>query len=246
MAVSTKIIGAAVFVALNNMAWYYASLETPIKDTQLKETQLSETHLKEMRPEVTQLSVAELHQTIIKSPHQPSAPVQKNTPRANTANTHVPALAPKPMELDANLPARESEELITDQAFSKETFNIDSQEQKLATIERLSPQGEDLIFLQNIIESQDSDEIKIAALARLNGQQHFGALSTAIGVLNKENANMSLAALDVIKNSRDASLIPQLRSRALTIKNEMLQQEINATINHLENSLTMGMDFANR
>lgn len=241
MAVSTKIIGAAVFVALNNMAWYYASLEIPIKDTQSKET-----NLKEKRPEVTQHSVAEPHQTINKSPHQPSAPVQKNTPRPNTANTHVPALAPKPMELDANLPARESEELIADQAFSKETFNIDSQEQKLATIERLTPQGEDLIFLQKIIESQDSDEIKIAALARLNGQQHFGALSTAIGVLNKENTNMSLAALGVIKNSRDASLIPQLRSRALTIKNEMLQREINATIDHLENSLSMGMDFANR
>lgn len=180
MAASTKLIGAAVFVVLNNMAWYYASPEKPIKETPIKDTQLKETQSKEMRPEVTQHSVAEAHQTTNKSTHQPSAPVQKNTPRRDAANTHMPAPTPKPMELEANLPARESEELIADQAFSKETFNFDSQEQKLATIEHLTPQGEDLIFLQKVIESQDRDEIKIAALERLNGQHHYGALNTAI------------------------------------------------------------------
>ena len=224
MATSKRIIGAVFFVLLNNLAWHFAS-------------------------EKKQPMAAHAPHTAIKRTERPS-PVQKNTPRQNTASATVaqvtPVPAPTPMELEANLPARESEELIADQAFSKETFSFDNQEQKIATIEHLTPQGEDLIFLQKVIESQDSDEVKIAALERLNGQHHYGALSTAIGVLNRENTNMSLAALGVIKNSRDASLIPQLRSRALTIKNEMLQQEINAAIDHLENSLTMGMDFANR
>ena len=71
-----------------------------------------------------------------------------------------------------------------------------------------SPQGEDFIFLQNIIASNEAEAVKIAALERLNGQQHFGALNTALSVLNKDNANLSLAALNIVKNSRDTSLIP--------------------------------------
>ncbi|HMW48384.1 MAG TPA: hypothetical protein PKD17_03925 [Cellvibrionaceae bacterium] len=227
MGANIKLMGAALLVLANNIAWYYAT-----DDKQPAAVQTVTAPTKSTAQATTQEPI-----------NTPSLTI-KNAPIAQ--HTHIAPAAPKTMELEANLPARESEQLIADQAFSKETFTFDSPEQKIATIQQLAPQGEDLIFLQKIIESNDSDEVKIAALERLNGQQHFGALNTALTVLNKNNTNLSMAALGIIKNSRDTSLIPQLRSLALNAKNEMLQQEINATIGHLENSLTMGMDFANR
>ncbi|MEY4590081.1 MAG: hypothetical protein RL497_2157 [Pseudomonadota bacterium] len=214
------------FVLLNNSAWYFYT------DTQ------------------TTVSSAETAQELTKTPATNNTqPALKNPSQPNLTITNTPALkpvlaqaAPQALEMEANLPLSESQELLGDQAFSKETFTFDSQEHKLATIEQLVPQGEDLIFLQKIIESAESEPIKIAAIERLNGQPHFGVLNTAIKVLEKNNSTLGTAALGVLKNSRDISLIPQLRSQALNVKNTELKQEIDATIVFLEKSVSMGMD----
>jgi len=225
---------------MNNIAWYYASetkqsITAHAHDITTKES---------ASQEIATTTIINTQQATKIAPVKITNPSEKTAPIA--AKTPAPVSAPRPQELEANLPMRASEDLVADQEFSKETFSFDDQSQKIATIEQLAPQGEDFIFLQKIIASNEAEAVKIAALERLNGQQHFGALNTALSVLNKDNANLSLAALNIVKNSRDTSLIPQLRTLALNAKNETLQQEINATIGQLENGLSMGMDFAHR
>lgn len=238
MGANTKLFGICLLVLANNLAWYYASEIKPFERTpEIATKQIT-------GPESPATAINITQRAATASSIKATRSSEKTTTSA--AKTPVPAAAPRPQELEANLPMRASEELVADQAFSKETFSFDDQAHKIATIEQLAPQGEDLIFLQKIIESDEADAVKIAALERLNGQQHFGAINTALAVLNKDNSNLSMAALNIVKNSRDTSLIPQLRNRALNTKNETLQQEINATIAHLENGLSMGMDFANR
>jgi hypothetical protein len=220
------------FVLLNNAAWLYYTHTSAATLAAINPAQtIPASSLKTAQP------------ALIQQPTLPTSSLSiKNIPVAKPAL--VPTAPPKPLDLEASLPMRESEELIADQAFSKETFAFDSEEHKLATIEQLTPQGEDLIFLQKIIESPESETIKRAAIERLNGQQQFGALNTAIRVLEKNNTSLSVAALGVLKNSHDISLIPQLRSHALSVNNDVLKQEIDATIASLESGVSMGMDSA--
>lgn len=229
-----SLLWIAVLVLFNNAAWLYYS------DSQATASASTNTAQLTAAPSVNN-TVREIGQQKIE---QTSSLSIKNMPPSKPAL--VPTAAPKPLDIEANLPVRASEELIADQAFNKETFAFDSQEHKLATIEQLTPQGEDLIFLQKIIESDESEAVKIAAIERLNGQQQFSALNTAINILEKNNTQLGLAALGVLKNSRDISLIPQLRSRALSINNTAIKQEIDATIGFLEGSVSMGMDAGER
>lgn len=240
MGANTKLFGICLLVLMNNIAWYYAS-ETKRSTKAQAQDIINKESASQKIATTTNIKTQQATKT---APAKITNPSEKTAPIA--AKTSAPVTAPRPQELEANLPMRASEDLVADQAFSKETFSFDDQAQKIATIEQLAPQGEDFIFLQNIIASNEAEAVKIAALERLNGQHHFGALNTALSVLNKDNANLSLAALNIVKNSRDTSLIPQLRTLALNTKNETLQQEINATIGQLENGLSMGMDFAHR
>lgn len=240
MGANTKLLGICLLVLMNNIAWYYAS-ETKRSTTAHAHDIINKERASQETATTNNINTPQATKT---APAKITNPSEKTAPIA--AKNPAPVTAPRPQELEANLPMRASEDLVADQAFSKERFSFDDQAQKIATIEQLAPQGEDFIFLQNIIASNEAEAVKIAALERLNGQQHFGALNTALSVLNKDNANLSLAALNIVKNSRDTSLIPQLRTLALNAKNETLQQEINATIGQLENGLSMGMDFAHR
>ncbi|HEY6529417.1 MAG TPA: hypothetical protein VIZ65_12035 [Cellvibrionaceae bacterium] len=231
MGTAKTLAWVGAFVLFNNAAWLYY--------TDTRSTALAVTSSTQTIP-ATSLKIAQ--PALIHQQAEKTGLSIKNIPASKPVL--APITAPKPLDLEANLPVRESEELIADQAFSKETFAFDSEEHKLATIEQLTPQGEDLIFLQKIIESPESEAIKRAAIERLSGQQQFGALNTAIKVLEKNNATLSFAALGVLKNSHDISLIPQLRSQSQKADNEALKQEIDATIGFLEGSVSMGMDSA--
>ena len=142
MGANTKLFGICLLVLMNNIAWYYAS-ETKrsttahAQDIINKESASQEIATTTIRttPQATKTAAAKILPQVKK--------------RAHCGKTPAPVTAPRPQELEANLPMRASEDLVADQAFSKETFSFDDQAQKIATIEQLAPKGRISFFAKH-------------------------------------------------------------------------------------------------
>lgn len=148
-----------------------------------------------------------------------------------------------PIAIQANIElSEESRDWIDDLNYDKEIFDLDSEENKLAVIEKLTPQGADLAFIQQVMASEESEHVKLAALYKLRYQNQYGAIHTAVEALNSGSKPLTLAALDILKSTNDISLIPQLKQLTETQDQDDIKRAINNTIQALEKSVSMGMD----
>jgi hypothetical protein len=139
--------------------------------------------------------------------------------------------------------ADESRDFIDGLNYEKEVFDLESVENQLATIENLATTGSDLLFIKKITSSKVDESVKISALNKLQGQTQYGAVQIALHALeSNETKGLSLAALDMLKNTHDISLVPQLKDLEESVKYQYIRQEIDAAIKKLEGGVSMGAD----
>lgn len=143
---------------------------------------------------------------------------------------------------DNRLPSDISFEMADVNTFNKESFQYDSLEHKLQTIDSLSSNGDDLVFIQSVATTDQDPEVRAAAAKRLSGVNNYAAVDTLVAALEDENPKVALTALTALKKTQDRSLIPILKSKSESLGDGVLETHFSDAIRSLEYSKGVSLD----
>lgn len=126
---------------------------------------------------------------------------------------------------------------------SKDGFAYDAVEQKIVTISKLTNNGEDLAFLSRVLTSSDeSAEVKVAAIQQIRGADSYGAISTLVAALEDSSENVAANALMVLQASGDDSLLPIIKNKREALPEGGLKSLYTETIESMESTIVVEMD----
>lgn len=162
---------------------------------------------------------------------------EKSKPQAANPLTNPPPDVP-----DNHLPSDISFQMADVNTFDKESFQYDSAENKLQTIEALSSNGDDLAFIQSIITSDHDPEVRAAAAKRLSGLNNYAAVDTLIDALDDDDPTVAATALTGLAETQDRSLLPILKTKSEKLADGGLKTHISEAIRTLEYSQGLSLD----
>lgn len=164
-----------------------------------------------------------------------------------TAEPEDPITAMQPHEkntfrAEEVLPAESSERFLAERERNREAFYFDDEQSQIATIQALTPQGEDLQLLTDIIQTHESPSLRAAAIERLQYQNSYVAITALLDALDDSSEDVVLASLVALNTSGDRSLLPTLESKFLSLPEGDIKDQLGQTIKALDFSVTMEMD----
>ncbi len=127
------------------------------------------------------------------------------------------------------------------QATERSFFFLDKTTQ-LEAIETLSPQGDQLHLLDQILRTSDDVALKGAALQRLSGSHSFIATSALVRSLDDPATDVAATALQMLSVNGDISLVPLLREKMTGVSDPAVRRLYSDSIRKMEASVAMGMD----
>jgi hypothetical protein len=146
---------------------------------------------------------------------------------------------------DIDVPVALSQDILFERQMDFEYFFQGDVTKKLETIETLSPQGEALSLLKEILRNEQDSNIRIAALNRLKQEHSYAATTLLIDALDDPAADVSLAALNTIVTNGDRTLLPLLKEKLASLPGGSIHNQYAQLIHQLEYSVTMEMDSSN-
>ena len=141
-----------------------------------------------------------------------------------------------------DVPVAFSQDALSERQMDLEYFFQADAPKKLKTIETLSPQGDGLSLLAEILRVEKDSAIRIAALDRLKQEQNYAAITLLIAALDDPVSEVSLAALNTLVTNGDRSLLPRLKKKLVALPSGATRNQYAQSIHQLEYSVTMLMD----
>lgn len=207
--------------------------------------------------------VMENHQTApvetSQSNMQISTPYSARPSAQNTATTELAAnskVASKPATIktpfqsktrDVGVRMEDSLDFVAEHRMDSEQFFQNSTQKKLSTIENLSAQGDDLKLLDKIVHTDHNNQVRLAALQRLGGQQSYGATHLLIDALDDSNSDVALTALNTLTANGDRTLLPLLQAKMQKLPSGTIRDQFSRALDRLDLSVsTEGDNFASQ
>lgn len=236
MTISKKTLSFIILaIALNNLVWLYSvredkdhpSIESESFSQKTPETEFHK-HTVDAQ-EVNSVFPIDAVKGKNLQPTSKNKPVAENSPEGiNTADIDVPQEA--------------SQNYQREKAYAAENYSSSDTSKKLETIQELSAQGDDLKLIGNILNTENDNKLRVAALSRLNQAQSYAATNILIKSLDDRDLSVSATALHIIAVNGDKTLVPVLKEKVTSMPNGSIRDMYEESINKLENSGIMAMD----
>jgi len=164
-------------------------------------------------------------------------------PGAYAGADSSPAQSPVGTSTDGtDIPFHESQDAILHSKLDREYFFQGDPARKLQTIEALSPQGEAIELLKQILQSDPDSSIRIAALNRLRNERTYAVTALVVHALDDPAVEVSVTALNTLVAAGDRTMIPLLKDRLASVHDQPLREQYVQAIQKLEYSESMAVD----
>ena len=142
---------------------------------------------------------------------------------------------PSPEIEQGELPIPGNETTNVDELNNKlELFEYLTLEDKLYTVNQLSPIGNQLqVLIESLLQETDP-ELRIAAAKRLEKAPGYAGMNALVKVLQDPDPEVAMQAIDSLSRMDDASLLPILRAERNSQPDEKLRLKLDETIKLLE------------
>ncbi len=226
---------------LNNAAWLiYVKSPTPSTP---QEQERSQPHPSPQNDTNPFISLAQKQLSRAESTPSDATTTLATQPEPLDSQFEEESSAPPELnDMATDLPPEISNEFLLERAFNKETFNYEDNETKIAIVDELTPHGDELTLLQNILDSNESVEVKLKVIDRFKNQSSYGAINTMLKMTESDNSLITKEALTALASAKDTSVIPTLKQKAEESDDAQLKQAFQETITTLQQQLTMSMD----
>lgn len=159
-----------------------------------------------------------------------------------TAATPFQPLSPEAEASSIDIPQETSQNYLYQRQYRRDYYYATGRQERLDTIQSLAAQGKDLSLIKEIIQTEEAENLRAAAVSKLAYQHSYAATGLLVDALDDPAEEVRLTALNTIVKNGDRTLIPLLRKKMESLPNGSVRTEMAQSIRQLEYSVTMQMD----
>jgi hypothetical protein len=162
--------------------------------------------------------------------------------RVETAATPLQPLSPGAEASTLDVPQETSQNYLYQRQYKRDYYYATGRQERLDTIQSLAAQGKDLSLIKEIMQTEEAESLRAAAVSKLAYQHSYAATGLLVDALDDPAEEVRLTALNAIVTNGDRTLIPLLREKLESLPDGSVRTEMAQSIHRLEYSVTMQMD----